>query len=117
MLRWGEDARTAFDSHRGKVGLALSGGGFRASLYHLGVMTRLAECDVLRGVEVLSTVSDGSIVGAHYYLALRRQLQTMTDAKLRRDEYMTIVREVMDQFCAGVRANPSHALACDRPVR
>ena len=29
----------------GKVGLALSGGGFRASLFHLGVLARLAELD------------------------------------------------------------------------
>jgi predicted acylesterase/phospholipase RssA len=101
----GEDARATFDSHRGKVGLALSGGGLRASLFHLGVLARLAECDALRGVEVLSTVSGGSIVGAHYYLALRRRLQSVTDDKLSRAEYLEIVREVMDQFCAGVHKN------------
>jgi predicted acylesterase/phospholipase RssA len=101
----GEDARAAFDSHRGKVGLALSGGGLRASLFHLGVLARLAECDALRGVEVLSTVSGGSIVGAHYYLALRHRLQTVTDGKLGRDVYVTIVREVMGQFCMGIHRN------------
>lgn len=42
----------------GRVGLALSGGGFRASLYHLGVLARLAESDVLRHVETLSCVSE-----------------------------------------------------------
>ena len=101
----GEDAVAAFDSYRGKVGLALSGGGFRASLFHLGVLARLAECDALRSVEVLSTVSGGSIVGAHYYLALRHRLRTKTDDELGRDVYLAIVREVMDQFCAGVRQN------------
>ena len=39
---------------RGKIGLALSGGGFRASLYHIGVLARLAELDLLRLVEYLS---------------------------------------------------------------
>ena len=34
----------------GKVGLALSGGGFRASLFHIGVLARLAEQDILRHV-------------------------------------------------------------------
>ena len=58
----------------GKVGLALSGGGFRASFYHLGVLARLAELNVLRHVEVLSCVSGGSIVGACYWLALRKRL-------------------------------------------
>ncbi|MFY9941517.1 MAG: tetratricopeptide repeat-containing protein, partial [Desulfobacterales bacterium] len=50
----GPDAAAAFSCYRGKVGLALSGGGFRASLFHLGVLARLAEMDVLRSVEVLS---------------------------------------------------------------
>ena len=35
----------------GKVGLGLSGGGFRASLFHIGVLARLAELDILRHVE------------------------------------------------------------------
>ena len=48
----------------GKVGLALSGGGFRASLYHLGVLARLAEADLLRHVSAISTVSGGSMVRA-----------------------------------------------------
>jgi predicted patatin/cPLA2 family phospholipase len=52
----------------GRVGLALSGGGFRASFYHLGVLARLAELDTLRHIEVLSCVSGGSIVGACYWL-------------------------------------------------
>src|SRR5580658_5007428 len=38
----------------GKLGLALSGGGFRASFFHIGVLARLAELDLLRYVEVLS---------------------------------------------------------------
>ena len=47
-----------------KLGLALSGGGFRASLFHIGVLARMAELDLLRHVGVLSTVSGGSIIGA-----------------------------------------------------
>ncbi len=54
----------------GKIGLALSGGGFRAALFHIGVLAKLAELDVLRHVEFLSCVSGGSIIGAHYYLEL-----------------------------------------------
>lgn len=51
-----------------RVGLALSGGGFRAAAFHLGVLKRLEELDVLRQVEALSTVSGGSITGALYAL-------------------------------------------------
>jgi len=101
----GDDAFAAFDSYRGKVGLALSGGGFRASLFHLGVLARLAECDALRCVEVLSTVSGGSIVGAHYYLVIRDRLQTKSDRQLTREEYLAVVRDVMEHFCRGVRKN------------
>ena len=57
---------TATQHH--KTGLALSGGGLRASLFHIGVLGRLAELDLLRQVDVISTVSGGSIIGAYYYL-------------------------------------------------
>ena len=87
----------------GKVGVALSGGGFRASLFHLGVLARLAECDVLRRVEVLSCVSGGSIVGAHYYLELRRLLQTRTDEEITCADHVALVRELADEFLDGVR--------------
>ena len=44
-----------------KLGLALSGGGFRATAYHLGVLARLAREDLLEDVAQLSTVSGGSL--------------------------------------------------------
>ena len=43
------------------IGLALSGGGFRATVYHLGVLTRLAQSTLLERVSFLSTVSGGSL--------------------------------------------------------
>src|ERR1019366_6025277 len=66
----------------GKVGLAGPGGGFPAPLYHIGVLARLAELDMLRHVEVVSCVSGGSIVGAYYYLELRHLLQTKPDGQI-----------------------------------
>lgn len=50
------------------IGVALSGGGFRAAAFHLGVLKRLEEVGVLESVERLSTVSGGSVVGALYAL-------------------------------------------------
>lgn len=44
-----------------KIGLALSGGGFRATGFHLGVLARLAEEKRLEEVTFLSTVSGGSL--------------------------------------------------------
>lgn len=98
----------------GKVGLALSGGGFRASLYHLGVLARLAESDVLRHIEVLSAVSGGSMVGAAYYLRLRELLGT--DGEPGPDRYVALVEALIDDFRLGTNANLRSALLTDLKV-
>lgn len=100
-----EGAERAFSCYRGKVGLALSGGGFRASFYHLGVMARLAEMDVLRSVDVLSTVSGGSIVGAQYYLEVQKLLETKNDSVITKEDYLVIVKCLQRKFLAGVQKN------------
>lgn len=51
-----------------RIGLALSGGGFRAAAFHLGVFRKLQEHGLLWKIDVLSCVSGGSIAGA--FLAL-----------------------------------------------
>lgn len=101
----GGDEKAVRSTFRGKFGLGLSGGGFRASLFHFGVLARLAELDVLRHLEVLSCVSGGSIIGAHYYLELRHLLQTKTDDEITREDYIDIVRRVERDFLAGVQRN------------
>ncbi|WP_449225052.1 patatin-like phospholipase family protein [Azospirillum argentinense] len=45
-----------------RIGLALSGGGIRAAVFHLGVLKRLAEGGYLEQVSQISTVSGGSLV-------------------------------------------------------
>lgn len=87
----------------GKVGLALSGGGFRASLYHLGVLARLAESDLLRHVQVISGVSGGSMAAAAYYLRLRQLLQA--NPAPQRSDYITLVEQLIDDFRQGTNAN------------
>jgi NTE family protein len=42
--------------------MALSGGGIRAAVFHLGVLRRLAEARVLENISVLSTVSGGGLI-------------------------------------------------------
>lgn len=101
----GKQTLAVSENWRGKVGLALSGGGFRAALFHLGVLARLAECDVLRSVETLSTVSGGSIVGAHYYLELRQLLQTKADETIEPQDYIALVQRVATATLAGVSHN------------
>jgi predicted acylesterase/phospholipase RssA len=86
----------------GKIGLALSGGGFRASLFHIGVLAKLAELDLLRHVEVISCVSGGSIIGAFYYLELKKLLES---GKTTHADYLQLVRDVERKFLAGVQKN------------
>lgn len=51
-----------------KIGLSLSGGGYRATIYHLGTIRKLKEMNLLDKVDVISTISGGSITGAYYGL-------------------------------------------------
>jgi predicted acylesterase/phospholipase RssA len=51
-----------------KIGLALSGGGFRATLYHLGLVRFLRDADLLHQVTHITSVSGGSIMAAHLVL-------------------------------------------------
>ena len=97
-----QGVRTAF---LGKVGLALSGGGFRASLFHIGMLAKLAELDMLRHVEVISCVSGGSIIGAHYYLKMRELFKRKGDAEIDRADYVRLVQETCREFLAGVQTN------------
>lgn len=47
-----------------RIGLALSGGGFRAAAFHLGMFRKLHQLKLLQAVDLLSCVSGGSIAGA-----------------------------------------------------
>jgi predicted acylesterase/phospholipase RssA len=55
-----------------RLGLALSGGGLRATLYHLGVVRFLRDAGLLREVTHIVSVSGGSILGAHLALNWER---------------------------------------------
>jgi NTE family protein len=54
--------------HGKKIGLSLSGGGYRAAAFHLGTLKKLNELGLLDKIDVISTISGGSIIGAYYCL-------------------------------------------------
>lgn len=56
------------DIGRKRIGLALSGGGYRAAAYHIGTMRALHKLGILDVVDVISSVSGGSITAAYYVL-------------------------------------------------
>jgi NTE family protein len=51
-----------------KIGLALSGGGYRAAAYHIGTLKALNRLGILDNIDVISSVSGGSITAAYYTL-------------------------------------------------
>ena len=53
-------------SEQERFGLALSGGGFRAAAFHLGVLRGLAGAGLLERIDVISAVSGGSMLAAAY---------------------------------------------------
>jgi len=88
-----------------KLGLALSGGGFRAAFFHLGVLARMANSGLLRHVEIISTVSDGSIIGALYYLHVKKLLKEKADNDMKDEDYQEILAKVEVDFLQAVQRN------------
>lgn len=88
-----------------RLGLALSGGGFRAAFFHLGVLAQMAEQGLLRSVEAISTVSGGSIIGALYYLHVKRLLESKTDQQITDRDYVEIVTRIEIEFLKAVQRN------------
>ena len=54
------------------IALCLSGGGFRAMLFHLGALWRLNEAGYISKFDWVSSVSGGSIIAAQLGLAWKR---------------------------------------------
>lgn len=57
-------------AEREGIALCLSGGGYRAALFHLGALRRLNEVGVLSRVTTVTSVSGGSILAGHLASAI-----------------------------------------------
>ena len=88
---------------------------YRATLYHLGVLARLADADALRHVEAISCVSGGAIVGAHYFLLLRNLLERKRDADITREDYIAVVAQTIDDITAFTSKSLIWRLLLDAP--
>src|SRR5256885_16974551 len=76
------------------VGLSLSGGGFRATLFHLGAIRRLNEFGILAKLTAISSVSGGSILNG--FLASRLPA-TLTNAVA---DFQNLAANPMRQSCS-----------------
>lgn len=99
----------------GRRGLALSGGGFRAACFHVGVMACLADYDQLRKVNMLSCVSGGSIAGAAYAVRLKALLAGKHDLEITQDDYRELVANLVGVFTAVAGMN-LRAVAFGNPL-
>lgn len=90
-----------------RIGLALSGGGFRASIFHLGVIRRLEELKIMPNVNVISAVSGGSILAAFYACEMENQLRELVRDNdwLNYDNRMRAYKNVAQQFLSKVDLN------------
>jgi len=75
-----------------KIGLALSGGGFRATLYHLGLVRFLRDAGILPNVTHITSVSGGSILAAHLALNWDRYNGSANDFDAAAAELLAFVR-------------------------
>lgn len=68
-----EHARDAYLPRRQRSGAAfcMSGGGYRAALFHLGALRRLNELGVLSKIDTFTSVSGGSIMAAQLAVFLK----------------------------------------------
>ena len=76
-----------------KIGLALSGGGYRAAAFHLGTLKKLHELKILDKVDVISTNSGGSIIGA-FYAMHHRNFQEF-EIKLKKGLATSVIRGII----------------------
>jgi predicted acylesterase/phospholipase RssA len=93
-------------ARRERIGLALSGGGFRASIFHLGVLRRLEELGIMDRVSVISAVSGGSIIAAYYAYAMEEQLRLLPpEERSTRVARLQAHERVAKEFLTKVRYN------------
>ena len=97
-----EPAGAESGSDKSRIGLCLSGGGFRASFFHLGTLRYLEEAGIMEKVEVVSTVSGGSIIGAYYLVQMERKLRAHRNLD-RLEACDEIIREFTEQVQKNLR--------------
>ena len=79
-----------------KIALALSGGGFRASLFHLGALRRLNDAGLLSRLTAISSVSGGSITNG---LLATKWLKLTPDSSGRFTNFRQEVEQPLRDFC------------------
>src|SRR6476619_4987004 len=98
------------NSGANRIGLALSGGGFRACMYHLGLVRFLRDAGILPRVTHITSVSGGSIVAAHLLLNWDRYNGSPND-------FDTVAAELLAFVRLGVRNRITRRFPLNLPFR
>ena len=97
-----EDRKISVRLRKG-MALALSGGGYRAMLFHLGLLRRLNELDLLKSISAVSSVSGGSIAAAQ----LAKTAKQWKKRKLNNEEWNALIRDPLFNLCSNnIRTQP-----------
>jgi len=75
------------------IALYLSGGGFRATLFHLGLIAALRKMNCLHDVRSITSVSGGSIAAAHIVLNWRRYIGQDVDFQQAAEELLAFTQK------------------------
>jgi NTE family protein len=81
----------------GSIALCLSGGGFRATLFHLGALRRLNELGILNKIDAFSSASGGSIFNS--VLATRWDALKRTESNGVFQGYDALIADPIHAFC------------------
>jgi NTE family protein len=88
------------------IGLALSGGGSRAIAFHLGCLRALKDLGLLGKIDVMSTISGGSVIGAYYAYTPERTFEEF-DGDIRRFLRIGFERAIVARL-----GNPRNLVRC-----
>ena len=106
MILKRDSDQTAPESPHVHIGLALSGGGFRASIFHLGVIRRLEELGIMKDVAVISAVSGGSIIAAYYVCQMEQRLRRLSHSEQHdRNARISLFEEIAQDFLKALDHN------------
>lgn len=95
------------------IGLCLSGGGFRATLFSLGALWRLNDAGMLPKLDMITSVSGGSIASGVLAMAWPKlQFQGGVAAN-----FQGLVAQPLQRFCAKNIAIPAAVLGLLNPFR
>ena len=105
-----------------RIGLALSGGGFRATLFHLGMIRFMREAGILPAVTHITSVSGGSILAAHLVLNWERYNGSLAEfdaaaAELIRLVQLDVRNRVVRRYPLAMPLRALRRLAFRRPDR